>query len=293
MAEKLQNYQSLDHLLKTHKRKENGPFTHTRIGDSTKGIYAGSYNISEYLMPQFWKLYHKKVFIDKQLEYLTETQNKETGGALLVDIDMRFDLKTKKRVYELSEISDIVELYAESLIELLCLPDNIQIPVYVFEKKNIVTIANKHVKDGLHLVIGLNLKHTYQMLLREIVIEKEKTVNNIFGEEGLKCINSVENIFDKSISIGRNNWQVWGSRKPGYDAYELKYMWNIIIDNKDFQVELSDEDINIKNLLPIVSAKNKSFIKCEQINAKYKLRFNKIKEKNIVKKKKLKKAIIF
>ena len=38
MAEKLQNYQSLDHLLKTNKRTENGPFTHTRIGDQTKGI---------------------------------------------------------------------------------------------------------------------------------------------------------------------------------------------------------------------------------------------------------------
>ena len=89
-------------------------------------------------------------------ETTKETQNKETGGALLVYIDMRFDLKTKKRVYELSEISDIVELYAESLIELLCLPNNIQIPVYVFEKKNIVTIPNKYVKDGLHLIIGLN-----------------------------------------------------------------------------------------------------------------------------------------
>ena len=162
MAEKLQSYQSLDHLLKTNKRTENGPFTHTRIGDQTKGIYAGSFNIPEKLMPQFWKLYHKKVFIDKQLEYLTETQNKETGGALLVDIDMRFDLKTKKRVYALSEISDIVELYAESLIELLCLPNNIQIPVYVFEKKNIVT-TNQFVKDGLHLVIGLNLNHAYQI----------------------------------------------------------------------------------------------------------------------------------
>ena len=52
-----------------------------------KNIYAGSYNIPENLMPQFWKLYYKKVFDEQKLEYLTETQNKETGGALLLGLN--------------------------------------------------------------------------------------------------------------------------------------------------------------------------------------------------------------
>ena len=276
MAENLQKYQSLDHLLKSNKRKPGGPFTHTRIGDVDKNIYAGSYNIIDELLPQFWKLYYKEVFEDGRSEYLTETQNKDEGGALLVDIDMRFSPTTQKRVYELSEISDIIELYADSLMELLCFSNEnkIKIPVFVFEKKNIVKMLEKnYVKDGLHLVIGLRLHHAYQLLLREIVIEKEKLEHKIFGEEGLNCINSIEDIFDKCISSGRNNWQVWGSKKPGYEAYELKYIWNIIIENNEFQIELETNKITnakIKELIPIVSAKNKTFTEYKKIKDKYK-----------------------
>ncbi len=296
MAENLQKYQSLDHLLKSNKRKPGGPFTHTRIGDVDKNIYAGSYNIIDELLPQFWKLYYKEVFEDGRSEYLTETQNKDEGGALLVDIDMRFSPTTQKRVYELSEISDIIELYADSLMELLCFSNEnkIKIPVFVFEKKNIVKMLEKnYVKDGLHLVIGLRLHHAYQLLLREIVIEKEKLEHKIFGEEGLNCINSIEDIFDKCISSGRNNWQVWGSKKPGYEAYELKYIWNIIIENNEFQIELETNKITnakIKELIPIVSAKNKTFTEYKKIKDKYKkklLQINcEINTKNKKKKKK-------
>ena len=56
-------------------------------------------------------------------EYLTETQNKENGGPMLVDIDMRFPQEISERQYALDEISGILELYSESFQELFNLID--------------------------------------------------------------------------------------------------------------------------------------------------------------------------
>ena len=113
---KVQNYQSLDHLLKDNKRQEGQPYTHTRIGNYEKGIHGGSYTIPDELMPQFYKLYYKKVFVRNQKEYLTEAQDKEKGNALLVDIDMRFPLDITERQYNISEISDIIPYFLHAFL---------------------------------------------------------------------------------------------------------------------------------------------------------------------------------
>ena len=106
-------YPNFDKLLYDNRWKKEGPFTHTRIGDKNKGgdIYGGTWNIPDDLMPQFWKLYHKKVFKKGNKEYLTEVQDKENGGPILIDLDMRFDKTIQTRVFGLSHISDIIELY--------------------------------------------------------------------------------------------------------------------------------------------------------------------------------------
>ena len=160
---KVQNYQSLDHLLADNKRQEGQPYTHTRIGNYEKGIHGGSYTIPDELMPQFYKLYYKKVFIKQQKEYLTEAQDKEKGNALLVDIDMRFPLDITERQYTISEISDIIQLYGESMQELFEFEEEMNFPVYIFEKKNVVVNKEKNItKDGLHLLFGItNMSSTY------------------------------------------------------------------------------------------------------------------------------------
>ena len=64
--------------------------------------------------------------------------------------------------------------------------------------------------------------------------------NDVFinGGENVR-FNNPEDIFDKCISSGRNNWQVYGSRKPGCKAYELKYYWSIdmIVNFYDIRVQ--------------------------------------------------------
>ena len=287
-------YQNLDHLLSKNlsKYKPDEPFTHTRIGNKDKGgnIWAGCYTITDDLMPQFWNLYYKKVFEKGEYEYLTEAQYKENGGPLLVDIDMKFDISVKDRTFGLNTISDIVELYSEGLAELFNFESQVTIPIYVFHKDKVVQDeAKNYTKDGLHLVIGINMKHIHQEILRDIIITKERDETKIFGEEGLNCINPLENIFDDCITSGKTNWQVWGSRKPGFDAYKLKSVWESTIQGDEVEFEPIDMNtINIKNMLPIISARNKEFQKHPIIKKRYEQKVKKLSEEQENKKKKKK-----
>jgi len=281
------NYQNLDHLLASNKRKQGEKVTHTRIGDRNKGIFGGSYSIPDELMPLFWKLYYRKVWRENKKEYLTEQQNKEEGGPLLVDLDMKFDPNIKERRVGLSTISDIIELYGDCLQNLFTFDKATNIPVYVFQKDNPVFEEN-YTKDGLHLILGIHMKHTYQQILRNIVIEHEKNITQIFSTDGLECTNSLEDIFDNHITQG-GLWQVLGSRKPGCEAYKLSHVWNLTIHNEDVSMEsISIETVNIPDMLPILSVKNNKFPKHPTIKEKYKSELQKLSE---VTKKKNKKII--
>ena len=294
-------YPNFDKLLYDNRWKKEGPFTHTRIGDKHKGgdIYGGTWNIPDDLMPQFWKLYHKKVFKKGNKEYLTEVQDKENGGPILIDLDMRFDKTIQTRVFGLSHISDIIELYGEALSKLFNFTTEVTIPIYVFhrEKRELVSMKDGKTKDGLHLIIGLHMKHIYQEILRDIVINIETNEMQIFGEDNLNCTNPVNEIFDECIPSGKNNWQVWGSQKPDADPYKLKQEWSLTIQEQEGEADVQYEKMNvyedsdlstdeIKRLLPIISAKNKNFVKHPEIRELYRNKFEELSEEKKKKKKK-------
>ena len=46
---------------------------------------------------------------------MTEIQNKEKGGPILIDLDFRFPLEIEDRVFEDDLIYDLLEKYQESL----------------------------------------------------------------------------------------------------------------------------------------------------------------------------------
>ena len=248
---------TLPAFLRFHKIKKDGnnkPSTHTRIGGKDKNneiIYGGNYHIPEEGMDKFYELYHKHVFEQGNEEYLTETRDLENGGTLLVDIDMRLSKETTERIFDDEDKLSIIELYCEAIKELFDFKEETEVPVYLFQKDNIVVQEDKETKDGLHLVFGIQMKHTVQMLLRDVVMKKEEEMQ-LFGEEGLMCVNDSKDIFDECISSGRNNWQVWGSRKPGCEAYKLKnkYILHFMPDNEPYSLEMdSIDNINIKDII--------------------------------------------
>ena len=101
----------LDLFLKNKITRKNQLHTHTRIGDpeSEPKIYGGCYSISDIDEDEFWKKYYKKVFKDKQKEYLTEKQFDE--GPMLVDIDLQYDTNIDSRQHTDQHIFDLLKLY--------------------------------------------------------------------------------------------------------------------------------------------------------------------------------------
>ena len=98
----------------------------------------------------------------------------------------------------------------------------------------------------------LILKHNCQQVLRQHVLNDLKDV--LYEKHELPLTNTIGDVVDECISTGKTNWQMYGSKKPGNDAYRLKYVFNTIFykdgdDNEIIQDENNGKDIeNIKKI---------------------------------------------
>ena len=84
------------------------------------------------------------------------------------------------------------------------------------------------------MIIGMQIDHTMQTLIREKMIEK---LSEIWD---LPLINTWDSVLDEGISRGKTNWQLFGSRKPGNEAYELTHMYSMTVDGADVLRGLSN-----------------------------------------------------
>lgn len=210
-------------------KKDSGlEITNTRIGDKTEKISGGSYHISDTEYDSFLKLYFREVIVKKEKEYLTEKQL-DSGGPILIDIDLRYDYAVKKRLHTKKHIIDIVSLYLEELKSIFQFENDTHIPVYVFEKNNVNCVESKKItKDGIHIIIGLQADHACQGILRKRVMAK---IDAIWG--GLPKTNTWDEVFDDGITKGHVNWQLYGSRKPNNQPYCLTYVYDVCRDPDD------------------------------------------------------------
>ena len=247
MAGHPQNPKTLESFLKKYKYNKDdenaGEITHTRIGDKKK-IYGGSYSIPRDQLPRFYKLYHQEVFEKGTIEYLTEKQNPDEGP-ILVDFDFRYENTVKKRKHTENHIIDIIDLYLHKLQQLMNFDDTKTFPVYVFEKPDVNILETENItKDGIHMIIGLNLSHKLQMVLRKYVLEE---IADIWGD--LPIINTWESVLDEGISMGYTNWQMIGSRKPHNQCYQLKLKYDTTYDPEDGEFAYKSVDVKSMNML--------------------------------------------
>tara|TARA_A100001015_G_scaffold318612_1_gene439007 strand:- start:541 stop:3447 length:2907 start_codon:yes stop_codon:yes gene_type:complete len=280
----LQSYLWQNRIPTGNKDKKS---THTRIGlkkpdNKEWEIYPGNYNIVD--IDNFYKLYANKVFIKGQEEYLTESQNRDGKGPILVDLDFRFKSDITERQYDIGIIQDIIELYCETLVKLFKL-DEIEMDVFVMEKPNInKTYCNSKgfVKDGLHILFTLSIDHASQLLIREKVLE---CIGEQILDNSLDLTNKTEDVLDISISKGDTNWQLFGSRKPKNEAYELTHHFKITFDEESF--DMNEEDItsidftdidSCIEFLKLTSAKNDTHY-TPDLNEVYIEEYNQIKNK--------------
>jgi hypothetical protein len=242
---------SLQQFLTDNKSTPENPSTHTRIPDKNLGIYAGSYHIAEKDEPEFYDLVYKEVIMGNRLEYLTEKQHKDS--AIYVDLDFRYAWEITSRQHSKDWVETLVCVYLDCLKKLMKVDKPFKL--YVMEKDNVNRLADGSLtKDGIHIIIGINCPKTIQLKLREMVM---KEAEEYFAE--LPLINSLDGVFDDGLSKGTTNAQLFGSRKPGNEAYKLTGHYNISVDPTDNNFCMSDQSIAMtKELFLDLCVRNKS-----------------------------------
>lgn len=223
--------------------------TNTRIGDSKLNIHGGSYHIEDAEYDTFLKLYAEDVLVKKKKEYLTEMQL-ENGGPILVDLDFRYDHEIDEKQHNYEEIVELIGEYLDAIQNIFQLDDGVEFPIFVFEKPTVNRVDDKVknkklTKDGIHMIFGLQADHVIQLMMREKVIEKAAEL-----WKHLPLTNSWEDVFDKGLSTGKTPWQLYGSRKPGNDRYQLTHVFQAKWDASEFiypEIPLSSFDA-VKNI---------------------------------------------
>ena len=218
-----------DNFLKSHyiTKDAEKPVTNTRIGDKNKEkkIYGGSYHIdeSEYLS-HFLPLYAEKVFGRGEPEYLTEKQL-DKNGPIYVDLDFHFDYAVEYRILDKDYIDDLMDTYLDELKKIFQFDNEQSFQFFVMQKQSVNRLADKSkTKDGIHLMICLQADRTVQIILRDRVM---KQINEKWDSLPIINTNKWEDVFDEGITIGYTNVQLFGSRKPDHDAYQISYAYNI------------------------------------------------------------------
>ena len=267
------SYKTIDEFLKAHACVGKNEITHTRIGDKELNVYPGKYNIPDVELPLFYKLYNKKVFIDKRLDFLTEVQKQ--NGAILIDVDFRYLPDIEERQHTTEHVEDLVELHLEELRKIIEIPKQSPFNVYVFEKPGVKLLDTK-TKDGIHIVIGLEVSRQVQSFLRQKVLKK---IGNILEE--LPLTNSYEDVLDEGIAKGHTNWQLFGSCKPGHDRYELTHNYTFVIDGED-ELEWNEHEIQDSQMLTLLPSMGARAINLPKFNIKSNVEQELLKEKKVV-----------
>lgn len=230
-----------DFLIKHHSKNydNNVTITHTRIGDKNLNIYGGSYHIPPEELPTFYQLYYEHVFVNKKDEYLTEKQLTLGNGPLVVDFDFRYNYNVTTRLHTESHIVDIICEYVQILKECFDVKIGVPFPVYIFEKPTVNRVEDKQItKDGIHMIIGVQVDHVMQTLIRTKMLER---IQRVFGE--LPLTNTLETVLDEGISRGTTNWQLFGSKKPNNMAYKLTHFYTLCL-AKDGEYSMNEEDVD-------------------------------------------------
>jgi P4 family phage/plasmid primase-like protien len=242
-------FKDLNEFLAKHSAKNvsinNGlthTHTHTRMPDKELNIYPGSYIIPKEELNVFYSLYYNHIFEKKFKEYLTEKQL-ESGGPIAVDFDFRYNHSIIERQHSRQHVADMICVYLDELKEYFIFQENKPFSVYIFEKPNVNRLADGSLtKDGIHMIIGIQSDHVIQTMLRD------KMITTLPEYCDLPLINTWESVLDEGISKGSTNWTLFGSRKPGNEAYEFTHHYVITYDSLDGNFMMDERKVSDFNL---------------------------------------------
>tara|TARA_Y100001970_G_scaffold188756_1_gene229594 strand:- start:423 stop:3077 length:2655 start_codon:yes stop_codon:yes gene_type:complete len=240
---------SLYEFLDERRVSKGNKYTHTSMSK-------GSFYIDQTDYKQFLKLYYNHVFKNDNKAYLTEKHL--DIAPILIDCDLKFNSKKRDRQYTHDHIKKLLSYYREFLLNHIEIENNSQLLAYIFEKTKPVLAKNNNeliVKDGIHIIFpNINLHYSLQFMMRDFVISH---CDKIFGD--LELTNSYSDVVDESV-IKRNNWLMYGSRKPAkygvvQEAYKLTKIYDL--NNETFEeIENTHSNKELVKLLSIQYTRN-------------------------------------
>ena len=269
----------LESVKITDKADKN--ITHTSMGEKSLDIYPAKYRIEKEKLETFYKLYTKWIFNYEEELNLTEAHNPELC-CVLIDLDFRWNTSDgEQRKYKPENIIFLLDKYMFYLNKYLKINDD-QKQAFILEKEKAKVDPKKPevMKDGIHIMLPyLVAKYDILHLVREEIV-KDVEVEEYFKSLGFT--NPIDDIVDKSV-IQRNNWFMYGSSKPGKEAYKLT---QVIDMNSGVDIFLKKKFKN-SELVKLLSISNEENIKnpCEMLDEamfkeQYELRFGKPKKRN-------------
>jgi P4 family phage/plasmid primase-like protien len=132
----------------------------------------------------------------------------------------------------------MILLYLEELKEYYIFEENKPFNIFIFEKPNVNRLLDKSItKDGIHMIVGIQIDHTIQTMIRDKMMGKLSEVWD------LPLLNNWESVLDEGISKGTTNWQLFGSRKPNNEAYELSQYFIITYDSADGEFMMDEKKV--------------------------------------------------
>lgn len=187
-------------------------YTHTSIGKP-----AASYAVPNDRMDEFYEAYNRAMVKGADLHF---TEKPQDPSPMRVDLDFRFPMVSPKpevlpKIYTREHIISIVQAYSDLLARYIDAEHHDKIVAYVMEKTTPTEYRGK-IKDGIHIVWPqVVISHNLQHLIRKHMLND---AGKIF--QGLPICNTAEEIIDHAI-IDKNNWQMYGSKKPDCEAYRV------------------------------------------------------------------------
>jgi P4 family phage/plasmid primase-like protien len=225
--------------------KKGSNFTHTSIEPRR------SYYILESDIKEFYEKYGKAID-EGCIPSITE-KPKEIFP-ILIDLDFRFEGNEHTlRQYDHNMIVSIVSEYILILDKYVEIENDFNI--YVMERPE-PRYDNKsgYVKDGVHIVIpGIVTSSEVQMLIRKDSLDMIQSIIKDIGN-----VTSIEDVFDEAV-IGKNNWLMYGSSKPGIEPYKVSFILHKKVgDNELKRKEDEDERVMLESEIAIeLSIRNK------------------------------------
>jgi P4 family phage/plasmid primase-like protien len=156
-------------------------------------------------------------------EHLHFTEKHRDVSPIVIDLDFRFEKEPvyESRQYTTDDIEGVIEVYLHELNKFV---ETSIYEVYIMEKPApCVDEKKKIIKDGIHIMIpNIVTQVSFQLMLRQSIINK---LGYLPGK--LKTTNCIEDIIDKAV-IHKNNWTMYGSRKPYNEPYLISHHWTFI-----------------------------------------------------------------